>query len=103
MLLMKDTSFSICHLWQCSHVLTSCHYDHHHHLLYQSEGQRMNSYTVWLRNAPTTAQAMQRQQQRPTNKLLDDPLRPFAIFDLMLRVSLAGTLGLMVLVTLRQD
>ncbi|GAX77035.1 hypothetical protein CEUSTIGMA_g4482.t1 [Chlamydomonas eustigma] len=70
---------------------------------WQAEGQRMNSYTVWLRNAPTTAQAMRRQQTPASNRLLDDPLRPFAIFDLMLRVSLAGTLGLMVLVALRQD
>lgn len=54
----------------------------------------------WLRSAPAVAKAVRRQREPHP---VTDPRQQFAVFDLLLRASMAGSLAFMILVAMTQD
>ena len=67
----------------------------------QVEGSGELMMVGWLRSAPSVAKAVRRQQE--VVNPITDPRQQFAVFDLLLRTSMAGSLAFMVLVAMTQD
>ena len=66
----------------------------------QVEGGSPLMMAGWLRSAPAVAKAVRRRQEPHP---VTDPRQQFAVFDLLLRASMAGSLAFMILVAMTQD